>query len=722
MNSISVKLRFKLAMFSLILMAIFISFVSCKTISRNESLISSVKLNTNRSPAAGLNPRGASYEYDAGPPKDSKWPDIFAETPDYRSYGKAIYRAAAEQTNLKDDGQEKFRWKVGPMWYRGRLTPESVKVFVIGQEGAQDENVSNRTFTGSTGTKMQNFLNYLGIDRSYLFMNTFLYTITGQYTEMIESTDTDEEKKQKKIRSKVSLWLAQNPESVIVQHRHRMFDYMLSQNKNMLKLIIGVGAAGKDSLATWIKSHGGRCSAKELSSGSCDASVIAPGAKAIGVMHPGAASARNGGANAAGSLQVQFTKKADLVASWIKEDSEWLKPDTESHQIFDKFIFKDAPIPHRDFAFGTNFRMGKDGTTTNRRGADGIQIYSDAGCYNNMARIKGRCDKNKSLNVKYEEPTDIGNLPKMSNEDFPWESPKSIEGRREYDSGPDEFASVLTQHWPDFTSLGITSHSSFGYSGLYRGNLKNPKVVILADQESNDDLFSGRALTGTGGQRLQTLLNAMNLKNEYVVLRTLPVDSSDLSIEKIKQIATNNDVVKTRNLILDKIIKQGKTKLFISIGEVANSLIPGTYSLGEIPIVQLESPLSKAYIKQWQSIFSQLSVAGITVPRTFSEELSMIPRADLPVHTRWWMGTSGTRTSRAFLNNEGKKEYSGDYYQFNAPSWVNSKNYPANPQSLESKEKDPYREAYQNSLMKFKNTFVNENSISIEEANPEDHP
>lgn len=214
----------------------------------------------------------------------------------------------------------------------------------------------------------------------------------------------------------------------------------------------------------------------------------------------------------------------------------------------------------------------------------------------------------------------------------------------------------------------------------------------------------------------------MNLKNEYVVLRTLPVDSSDLSIEKIKQIATNNDVVKTRNLILDKIIKQGKTKLFISIGEVANSLIPGTYSLGEIPIVQLESPLSKAYIKQWQSIFSQLSVAGITVPRTFSEELSMIPRADLPVHTRWWMGTSGTRTSRAFLNNEGKKEYSGDYYQFNAPSWVNSKNYPANPQSLESKEKDPYREAYQNSLMKFKNTFVNENSISIEEANPEDHP
>ena len=31
------------------------------------------------------------------------------------------------------------------MWYRGRLTPNSVKVFVVGQEGAQDENVSNRS-------------------------------------------------------------------------------------------------------------------------------------------------------------------------------------------------------------------------------------------------------------------------------------------------------------------------------------------------------------------------------------------------------------------------------------------------------------------------------------------------------------------------------------------------------------------------------------------------
>ena len=165
--------------------------------------------------------RGSPAEYDSGPPKDSKWPDLFAETPNYRAYGKAIYQEASKKAGIKDDGKEKFRWIVGPMWYRGRLTPESVKVFVIGQEGAQDENVSNRTFTGSTGTKMQNFINYFGVNKSYLFMNTFSYTITGQYGERVEEGDSEETKKAKEIRSKTLFWLAQDQNSLIVQHRHR---------------------------------------------------------------------------------------------------------------------------------------------------------------------------------------------------------------------------------------------------------------------------------------------------------------------------------------------------------------------------------------------------------------------------------------------------------------------------------------------------------------------
>jgi hypothetical protein len=51
------------------------------------------------------------------------------------------------------------------------------------------------------------------------------------------------------------------------------------------------------------------------------------------------------------------------------------------------------------------------------------------------------------------------------------------------------------------------------------------------------------------------------------------------------------------------------------------------------------------------------------------------------------MGTSGSRASRAYTVEAGKKVWNGDYYQFNAPTWVSSKNYPANPSDLNGVEK-----------------------------------
>jgi hypothetical protein len=48
---------------------------------------------------------------------------------------------------------------------------------------------------------------------------------------------------------------------------------------------------------------------------------------------------------------------------------------------------------------------------------------------------------------------------------------------------------------------------------------------VLADQTSSDDLFSGRALSGDGGQRLQAFLGAAGLTTRYAVVRCLPVDA-----------------------------------------------------------------------------------------------------------------------------------------------------------------------------------------------------
>ena len=52
---------------------------------------------------------------------------------------------------------------------------------------------------------------------------------------------------------------------------------------------------------------------------------------------------------------------------------------------------------------------------------------------------------------------------------------------------------------------------------------------MLADQASHDDLFTARALTGEAGQRFQNFLRAAGLTKRYLILRTLPVDTLDLT-------------------------------------------------------------------------------------------------------------------------------------------------------------------------------------------------
>ena len=93
--------------------------------------------------------RGFPWDHDPGPPKNLAWSRIFADTPNYRGMSAASFSS------------EKFRWHFGPMFYRGRLKTNQVKVLVIGQEGAQDESLSHRSFTGGTGGRMQFFLNFL---------------------------------------------------------------------------------------------------------------------------------------------------------------------------------------------------------------------------------------------------------------------------------------------------------------------------------------------------------------------------------------------------------------------------------------------------------------------------------------------------------------------------------------------------------------------------------
>ena len=578
--------------------------------------------------------RGSPWEYDSGPPKNKDWAKLFAATPNYRRLGVEKVAGATEQ----------FRWHFGPMFYRGRLTSNSVKVLVIGQEGGQDESLSHRAFTGGTGARLQRFVRYLGIEESYLFLNTFIYSIVGQYVPPLK-------------------WLAQDPSSPVVQHRHNIFNYVLSQND--VRLVIAVGQAAKESVVTWIESRGGSCpdGPKDLTTAQAD--KLGAHTKAIGVMHPGMAS--KGGS--AGAVSKDFKKAIGKIKQWIAADATWLTADPSGSRDFTKdYSYGSDPVPFRDFPYGMSWRLGRDGTSSNRKDQQrSIQLFSEAGAYNAAGVTLVYQDECEGTQEGYaDNPGDLAyEPPKINFSDF--------------DAGPgSDFARLFMGGmpglaWPDFKALGVTSDPSFGWGQIHRGRPDDATVYILADQQSNDDIFTGRTLTGESGQRLQRFLSSMGILTKYIVIRTLPVDTMDLPPAKIGSISLNPQVLKIHQAILDRVIAQSPAlKLALSFGTAAGSVMT-KLSLHDTPAVQLKSWTSPGSLNDWQQKLQDIKLIpypkeAVNPSFQYDGARGQIPRIDLPFGVPRWVGTSGNRGSRPNIKPGNK--LSPDYYKIYMPLWA----------------------------------------------------
>ncbi len=572
-------------------------------------------------------PRGNPWDFDRGPNKTSGWPELFAATPNYRGLGRAV------------TGREAFRWHFGPMFYRGRLDG-SARVLVIGQEGAQDESLSHRSFTGGTGARMQHLLNHLGVTRSYLFMNTFVYPIFGQYTSSLRG-------------------LAQNPISPIVTHRHALFDKVAEGD---LRLVVAVGEAAKESVATWIGSHGGTADPARLHLATCGGPLS--GIRFIGVLHPGGIT---GGGGAA--IKADFVRAVGRIRDWVDADAGWLPADSGAHRdLGSPFVYGSDPIPYADFPFGTCPRLGRGATSSNRGdGQRSIQLFSAHGKYNGSGA---------SLSYSY---TGIGSTDGYVDEagDIPVEPPRH--SSHDYDKGPSStYARLLMGGqsglpWPDFTALGVTSSPSFGIGATYRGRFTSVSVVVLADPDSPDDLFAGRAMCGETGQRLQAWLTAAGLTRRYLILRTVPVDVTDLSAAR-RRALVDDPAVRAIHTELLRRVAAGNSGLaaLVTLGAGAERLA-GHVAPAGLPVLGLRTWSTSAR-SQWQSVLDDLAGLGyrtdIPSPTfTMPAGRGRVPPADLPFGTPLWVGTSGDRASRPTDRTAGTP--SPDYLKVYLPGWAN---------------------------------------------------
>src|SRR5262249_53566266 len=92
-------------------------------------------------------------------------------------YGADPFRGLCE--NYPDEAiypAADFRVEWGPIFHRGRLDG-SARLLAIGQDPSHNENVVRRILVGEAGRRAQGFFAKLGITRSYVMVNTFLYSI-----------------------------------------------------------------------------------------------------------------------------------------------------------------------------------------------------------------------------------------------------------------------------------------------------------------------------------------------------------------------------------------------------------------------------------------------------------------------------------------------------------------------------------------------------------------
>lgn len=128
---------------------------------------------------------------------------------------------------------KRFRVEWGPIFHRGRLDG-SATVLVLGQDPGQHESIARRCLVGEAGQRVQGFLWKLGIERSYVMVNAFLYSVYGQPR-----------------RGEVDELLRRTAAS-----RKRWLDAILDGTE--VGAVVGFGALAEDAFGRWRRTASGK--------------------------------------------------------------------------------------------------------------------------------------------------------------------------------------------------------------------------------------------------------------------------------------------------------------------------------------------------------------------------------------------------------------------------------------------------------------------------------
>lgn len=197
----------------------------------------------------------APWAYDSGPNPET-------------AMGKELVDLVATQPNMPGiseeiTGDQKFRPAFGPTLWRMIQKPNSVKILFIGQDGTHIAEAAGRTATAGFGGRAQDFAAYFGVRNSAAFINTFAFTIRGQYSAFGAPIFSDNGAKATTGSvTENGVWMmAQDINSPMVKWRNGLIDWIIRNNRDSLRMVIVFGGSAQDSIATFIESRGGKVGA-----------------------------------------------------------------------------------------------------------------------------------------------------------------------------------------------------------------------------------------------------------------------------------------------------------------------------------------------------------------------------------------------------------------------------------------------------------------------------
>lgn len=240
-----------------------------------------------------VNARSMTHDY--GPPHE--WVKFFSDAPiDYYVTHPA----------------KRFRLDFGPVYYRGRLDG-SARVLVVGQDPSTNELLAHRVFVGRSGQRVQRILQKLGITRSYLMINTFLFSVFGQFDTELRNISN---------------------EASIENYRHAYLDRIIDQNS--IEAIIAFGVGGRHACERW--SNSTQVPIFNATHPAADEKIVIPNWNSL-----------------LPNMQAVITTDDDGVVDQTPFDPTFTNADL-------------TPIPSFDLPFGVPIWLGRDGGHSSRNG------------------------------------------------------------------------------------------------------------------------------------------------------------------------------------------------------------------------------------------------------------------------------------------------------------------------------------------------------------------